>query len=435
MVLLFVYFIIKILRIDYNSALFQPIKFSFKNKINIAIISITIASFLFIGVVTISYFKESYTQNNTDKLIKKQKSVLSSIEYILENNQINEAGILPSNFNTEIAVLADIHGIDLNIFNTKGDLLISSQPGIFGNGLISKKMNPLALYQIISMQNERFNQEEAINNLKFQSVYVPIRLKNGLTYGILNLPYFAQEETLRSELSNLMVALVNVYVLLLIGSIVIAFLISNSITSSLAEISSKLSNINVASKNETIDWKDDDEIGALVKEYNKMIHQIEESAQIMAKSERESAWREMAKQIAHEIKNPLTPMKLSIQHLQRAIKDKRDDVPELASKVSNTLIEQIDNLSEIATAFSSFAKMPTAQKEEVDLNDILQNVVSLFNQELKNDIQFIVYNQAAILYADKNQLISVFNNLIKNAQQAIEELNNGQIKVKISKRE
>ncbi|MFT6013749.1 MAG: two-component system nitrogen regulation sensor histidine kinase NtrY [Chitinophagales bacterium] len=409
----------------------KPIRFTFQNKINLSIALITIASFVIIGLVTIGYFSESYRANNTDKLIKKQQIVLSSLEYFIagENQDIQES--LPSNLATELASMAEIHGIDINLFSLNGALLLSSQPGVFGNGLVSKKINPLALHHMLHLREERYIQEETIGSLRYQSVYVPVRLNSGQAIAILNLPYFAQEETLRNELSNLMVALVNVYVLLLMISIFVAFIISSSITRPLANISQKIGSLSFDNHNEAIEWDSDDEIGALVKEYNKMILQIEESANAMAQSERESAWREMARQIAHEIKNPLTPMKLGIQHLQRAIQQDPDRVNELAERVCKTMVEQIENLSEIATAFSSFAKMPTANKEKVNLIEILQNVINLFNQNRKTPIEFSSKLTQTIVYADKNQLLRVFNNLIKNAQQATEDLESPEVKIEV----
>ena len=397
------------------------ISFTFKNRISIAITSITVASFIIVGIVTIGYFSQLYIVNNTDNLIKKQKLVLSSLEYYIEKQTQDDSNELPVNLGSEIASLAEIQGIDINVFSLDGNLLLSSQPGVFGNGLVSKKINPVAKYNLAELRAERYILNEAIGKLVYKSVYVPIRSKNGVAVAFLNLPYFAQKETLRSELSNLMVALVNVYVLLLLVSLLLAVIVSSSITRPLANISQKFSLVNLDAKNEPILWEANDEIGGLVKEYNKMILQIEESASIMAQSERESAWREMARQIAHEIKNPLTPMKLGIQHLQRAIKERPEEVNELAAKVSKTMIEQIENLAEIATAFSSFAKMPTANKEVVNLIEILQNVVDLFQQGEQSIISFTKPYNEALIYADKNQLLSVFNNLIKNALQATEE--------------
>ena len=413
----------------------KPLRLSFQNKINLSIALITVASFIVIGIVTIGYFSKIYKTNETDKLIKKQQAVLSSLEYyIMRENNGTSVG-LPENMATEVASMAEIQGIDINFFDLEGTLKYSSQPEVFSSGLISNKINPLALHHILTLREERYIHQEQIGKLDYQSIYVPIRLADGLAIGILNMPYFAQEETLNNELSDLMVALVNVYVLLMMISILMAFIVSNSLTQPLASIAEKIGLVSISSKNEKIQWGSDDEIGALVAEYNKMIEQIEESAHALAQSERESAWREMARQIAHEIKNPLTPMKLGIQHLQRTIQDNPDDVGQLAKRVCQTMIEQIDNLSEIATAFSSFAKMPSASKEKVSLTNIIQNVVNLFNQTSKISIQFPQKNLEAWVYADKNQLLSVFNNLIKNAQQAIEDRKDPLLKVLLFEKE
>jgi signal transduction histidine kinase len=429
--ILLIYLLLQIINYKFGTQNVFAINFTFRNRISIAITSITVASFIIVGIVTIGYFSQLYKVNNTENLVKKQKLVLSSLEYYIEKQTRQEADQLPSNLGTEIASLAEIQGIDINIFSLSGNLMLSSQPGVFGNGLVSKRLNPIAKYYLTELKSERYILTEAIGALIYQSVYVPIRAKNGEAIAFLNLPYFAQKETLRAELSNLMVALVNVYVLLLLISIVLAFIVSSSITSPLANISQKFSMVNLDGKNEPIIWASNDEIGELVQEYNKMILQIEESASIMAQSERESAWREMARQIAHEIKNPLTPMKLGIQHLQRAIKERPQDVNELAAKVSKTMIEQIENLAEIATAFSSFAKMPTANKELVDLLEILQNVVDLFKPNNEDILFFNKPFKNALIFADKNQLISVFNNLIKNALQATEEIPDARVKLEV----
>lgn len=430
--ILFIYFLLQIINPKIGQANVFGISFTFKNRISIAITSITVASFIIVGLVTIGYFSQLYIAKNTNNLIKKQKLVLSSLEYYIEKQTKENGNELPANLNSEIASLAEIQGIDINIFNLDGNLLLSSQPGVFGNGLVSKKINPVAQYNLTKLRAERYILNEAIGKLIYKSVYVPIRSKNGVALAFLNLPYFAQKETLRSELSNLMVALVNVYVLLLLISILLAVIVSSSITRPLENISKKFSLVNLDAKNEPIEWDANDEIGGLVKEYNKMILQIEESASIMAQSERESAWREMARQIAHEIKNPLTPMKLGIQHLQRAIQERPEDVIELATKVSKTMIEQIENLADIANAFSSFAKMPTANKEVVNLIEILQNVVDLFQRSEESILSFDKSFDEALIYADKHQLLSVFNNLIKNALQATEETLEAKVSIELS---
>jgi nitrogen fixation/metabolism regulation signal transduction histidine kinase len=261
-------------------------------------------------------------------------------------------------------------------------------------------------------------QKENIGKLSYISTYVPILNENGQTIGYINIPYFGQTQYLKENISRFIIALVNVYVPLLLITGLLGLFIANSLTKPLAEIGEKLRKVVLGKRNEPIIWKRDDEIGLLVKEYNKMIVKLEDSASNLAKSEREGAWREMAKQIAHEIKNPLTPMKLSIQYLQRAIQEESPDTRELTKRMSDTLIEQIDNLSEIATAFSSFAQMPNANNEVIDLEHYIQSIVDLFNDDQEIKINYRSEVKPASIFADKNQMISVFNNIIKNATQA-----------------
>jgi len=218
----------------------------------------------------------------------------------------------------------------------------------------------------------------------------------------------------------------------LIGAIVVSYFISKSVTRPLNFIAEKMQIVNLGKRNELIEWNSRDEIGVLVRQYNRMIRELENSAEQLARTERESAWREMAKQIAHEIKNPLTPMKLSIQYLQKAIDEKNPRVHELAAKVTQTLVEQIDNLSAIATSFSSFAKMPKGENEAVDLNIMLQGICELFGKEENVSVSFTTSVEKPMVFADKNQLLSVFNNLVKNGIQSVPESQGPTIDIAIS---
>lgn len=217
---------------------------------------------------------------------------------------------------------------------------------------------------------------------------------------------------------------VNFYVLLILIAALAAVLLSGSITNSLSTLREHMGGFRIGKKNKPITLQNKDEIGALVAEYNRMISELEKSAELLAQSEREGAWREMAKQVAHEIKNPLTPMKLGIQHLQRAVAEDREDLPELTKKVAGSLIEQIDTLAGIATAFADFAKMPKAQEEQVDLCEMIQAAVRTFEAE-RADIHCSLPDTPVMLKADKSQLLRVFNNLIKNAIQSLEEKEEG----------
>jgi nitrogen fixation/metabolism regulation signal transduction histidine kinase len=203
------------------------------------------------------------------------------------------------------------------------------------------------------------------------------------------------------------------------------------VTQPLQLIREKLRNLSYGKSNEKIEWKREDEIGELVAEYNRTLDQLARSAELLARSERESAWREMAKQVAHEIKNPLTPMKLSVQYLQKAWDDKAPDWEERLDRFTRTIVEQIDSLSKIATEFSDFAKMPVASFEKLDLAETARRSADLFlNVE---NIKIIVNPVKSECYisADRQQMLRVFNNLISNAVQAIGNKENGRIDINI----
>src|SRR5690606_32519787 len=206
--------------------------------------------------------------------------------------------------------------------------------------------------------------------------------------------------------------LLNAYVFIFLIAIGIAVFMGRSITRPVAQLSEKLKKIRLGKKNETISWAIDDEIGELIRDYNAMVEKLDESALLLAQSERDMAWREMAKQVAHEIKNPLTPMKLSIQYLQNAsARGDQQDLSDMISRVSRTLIEQIDNLTNIASAFSSYAKMPQATNEVFVINDVVTSVHDLFRKREDMDIQLQVPINDLHVFADKSQVIRVLNNL------------------------
>lgn len=426
--------------IQSNTSVTESINLSFRARINYTMLSIIIISFIVIGILTISFFKTQYDSFYTDRLVRKEKAILANIEYFLQDNYDAQQTDISSNslgdaLGIELVKISDIQNIDINIYNTNGELATSSQQSIFDNGLISKRMDPTAFRRLGMEHETQYTQQEKIGKLSYTASYAPIRNKAGATIAFLDVPYFEKSKTIDDEVSSFLVTLMNAYVFLLLCAAALAYFISNSITRPLRFISEKLRILNLNKKNEPIEWKSKDEVGTLIAEYNKMIAELEHSAAKLAKSERESAWREMARQIAHEIKNPLTPMKLSIQYLQRTIDEGGQNVTELAKKVNKTLIEQIDNLSAIATAFSTFAQMPKSQNEVLDLNELLAGIVALFEKEENVHITLRPQLDKAMVYADKNQMISVFNNLVKNAIQSVKEGEEAKIDIEIRKKE
>ena len=202
-----------------------------------------------------------------------------------------------------------------------------------------------------------------------------------------------------------------------IGALIIAYFLSRYITRSIEEVRKKLEVVQINEANEKLIWKKKDEIGVLVSAYNNMIDKLEISKKKLAQNERQSAWREMAKQIAHEIKNPLTPMKLSVQHLSRVLKVKNEEETQL-KEFEGKMIQQIDLLSEIADEFSNFAELPKAKMKSLDICNIIEKTIGLYNHH--NHISIVFKNKGvSLVNGDENQLTRVFNNLLKNSIQAI----------------
>lgn len=401
---------------------------SFKTRFQSVIIFILFFSTVFIGVGSVYYLKNQYNQKNFDAISEKIKSVKIEVEQKLGENESIEktdrdyAQLILEKF-------SKVFFTDINLFDPNGKLVVSSQHKMFKEGLVGERMNPLAMYQMLFNAQSQFVQIEEIEGMQFLSAYVPFYNNDGNLMAYLNLPYFARSNDLKNEISDFIVALLNIYALLIVLALVIGLILTNKITEPLRLIQEKMSSIQLGESNELINYTGKDEIGILVKEYNRMIIELTESAKRLAETEREDAWREMAKQVAHEIKNPLTPMKLSIQHLQMrwTLFDEKERHERFDTFAKN-LIQQIDTLSAIAGEFSSFAKLGESEFKEIDLREIIKSAVDVYNWT--NGVEVVFQsNDDLKVYGDKDQMLRVFNNLIKNAIQAIPTERDGLVKV------
>jgi nitrogen fixation/metabolism regulation signal transduction histidine kinase len=402
----------------------------FSTKIQLFIIVSTFLSFVLFGMGTSYYIKKQYEEKNTKSLQEKVQSVVAELNgEFSEEKTLND--INPDFITGLLIKYSNVFYADINLFGIDGQLIATSRPEIIERGLISRRMNPRAFHRLNEHKKSSYIHEENIGEMNYLSAYVPFRNNENQVIAYLNLPYFAKQNQLENELSQFFTALINIYALLFLVSIFIAIFFANYISEPVRLIKDKIRALQLGKSNEFIDWKSNDEIGALVKEYNQKVLELEKSAKLLAQSERESAWREMAKQVAHEIKNPLTPMKLSIQHLERSIDDNSSDLPERIKRTAKTLVEQIDTLTNIANEFSSFAKMPTANEQQLNLIEILETTIDLYKKE---QVEIIFENHCekeALLFADKDQLNRLFSNLIKNALQAIPESQIGKIEIAV----
>jgi nitrogen fixation/metabolism regulation signal transduction histidine kinase len=248
---------------------------------------------------------------------------------------------------------------------------------------------------------------------------VPVRNESGKEYAYINIPYFESQNKLQDEISNFLVTIINLNAFIFLIAGIIALFITNSITHSFSLISDKMKKINLETGNEEIVWNRKDEIGELVEEYNKMVRKLDVSAKMLARSEREGAWREMARQVAHEIKNPLTPMKLNLQYLQMAIEKNSPEVKNISLYVAGILLEQIDHLSQIAGDFAQFAKIGNTKNQIFDVNQMLENSITLYSTNDEVVVNAELYPQEVMIEADKTQINRLFTNLLQNAVQSV----------------
>jgi signal transduction histidine kinase len=411
----------------------RPNIFNFRQKLQLSYIGILLFSFLLIGIVvaylTVNQFHSKHYENIREKLssvyleLDNRLSMEKQVATDLRNNSY-------SSLNELLIKLSNTFNTDINLYDLNGFLMATSRPEIFYRNLTSRRINNMAFINLANLTRSEYIQKEKVGSLEYISAYVPFMDSNKKVIAYLNLPYFRMQSILAREISNLIVAIVNFTLLLIVITMSLAVFISGRLTSPLMMLGEGLASVGVGKKSEHLVYRGSDEIGELVKQYNRMVDEIEESTHKLANSEREYAWREMAKQIAHEIKNPLTPMKLNVQQLFKSWNDKAPGFDRLLERFTKNQIEYIDNLSTIATAFSSFAKMPGNNPVELNLLDQIRTTLELFKNTA--NVTFNVnwpHESKVMIYADREHLNSVFANLIKNGIQSIPQGQEGIIKV------
>lgn len=415
---------------------FRNGKILFRNTISLALkIQLLLVGIVFCSLFAFGWGSGVFVRNQynafTTKIIS-EKLVSLEIEM---RNKIGEMKYLDvyengNYINFLLTKLSKVFVTDINLYDPDGHLLATSRPKVFNIGLIGEQMNSKAYNQLKILNKSEYSHQENIGDLNYISAYLPFFNSDGKLLAFVNLQHFGQQQELESQIQQFLVAIINVFMLLLAISIILAIVMSNWVTKPLRFLQTNLSLIQFGKKNQVIEYDKNDEIGVLIREYNKKLLELEQTADQLAKSERESAWRDMAKQVAHEIKNPLTPMKLSIQQMMRVFEKENPAAKEKIDRLANSLIEQIDGLTRIANEFSNFAKMPSPTLEKFELLDVIKNVISIFEQE-NVAIKFESSLELIELQADKDQLIRAINNLLQNSIQACDSKENGAIEIKV----
>ncbi|UOQ52799.1 sensor histidine kinase [Hymenobacter cellulosivorans] len=417
---------------------FEAFRTNFSTKIQLFLNFGILVPLIVVSIATASQVTNSYKRDLLRTYERRGRTV--------QENLLKNRGVLADTASrTALVDLAEnvssLTETDLNLYDAQGVLLVSSQPLIFESGLLSPLMNPQAAAALAEQAQPRVLLTERAGTLSFNSLYLPLRTVMGperanVVVGYVGIPFFDSEKELDNKLIELISTILNIFTVMFILFLVLTFIASRMLTAPLKVLTEKLKHTTLTGQNEMLAYESSDEIGLLVREYNAMLLKLEESKQELATQEKEAAWREMARQVAHEIKNPLTPMKLSLQFLQKAITEKRPNAEELIGKISQTLITQVDVLSDIATSFSNFTNLPAMRPERLDVASILRRCVGLHQGGARGgSIELELTPEAEdgqyVVFADENLLVRTFNNLLINALQAVPETRKPLIKAQL----
>ena len=404
---------------------------SFRRRMQTLIFISLGVSFLVIGPVSVIYMQSLYNEKTTDSQFETTRTVSLEMQ-----NDLDFATLLRvasrDDWNDILQHYANTFFTDLNLYHLNGQLLSTTRPEITEMNLQAPLMNAEAFQQMYRNKALYFTHKENLGKGVYESAYIPVTDDNGNTLAYLNTPYFSSTTDLHNEIKNFVLTYINIILIILGVALFLILRITNRLTQPLTLIQNKLGDIKIDQPNEPIEWNRDDEIGALVKQYNQLIKELEKSAAELKRTTTETAWRGVARQVAHEIKNSLTPMRLSVQLLQRNI-DNGKATPEQIQRTTNTLIEQIDALSDIASSFSRYAKLPENNPQPLDLAELIQNIVSLYDNA-ENIVFHLKYDpEKDYTYnGDKTNLNSAITNLVKNATQAIGSKPDGKIEVTLT---
>lgn len=391
-------------------------KLKFKTKLFLGLFVVTL-----IPIILLAYFtRESELQRWQENLSNDLKKDLD-VATIYFTETPDKAEVIFQ----QIEKISHLLGTDFNIYKNS-DLIFSSQKKLFEIDFFPSTL-PAKVYDDLIIEHKNYTFDfEYISDFPYLVGYKKIVNKD-FNY-IISIPTIYRQEKIQKELAQIDTFIFGAYSLTLLLIFLFGNLFFERLTKPISELTEATKKVSSGDLSIKLEPKETGEVGDLIEAFNKMISDLEESRKNLARIEREQAWKEMAKQVAHEIKNPLTPMKLSLQHLQFLYKENRKEFARIFGKVSTTLIEQIEALTKITNEFSHFARMPERKIIKCNLEEILKEVIDLFASQIKIEFEYLK-NETFFVNADKEELKRVFINLIKNSLQA----NSSEIKVKLYK--
>lgn len=399
---------------------FSRMNINFATKIQIYLNVAFLLPLILVVTITLSIIGSTLKQNQENSYLSLTKNISSN--FVESFKQFEEGKMSLGYLTDEVKKAAKESGRDISLFNTKGQLVTSNQETFYKKGLLSKYINPLAFLHIIEDKEREKLFPEALGMLKYTTAYVGLKSYEGQQLGVISVPFYDSKSSFEKQVMNVIGSILNTFTTIFIALLLLSYFASNMLTSPLKLLTQKIRKTNLDKLNEPLKWKSDDEIGLLIGEYNRMIKKLEDSKIALANSEKQAAWRDMAKQVAHEIKNPLTPMKLTLQQMQRTLPTEGNPpVKRMIDRAINSLIEQIDNISAIANSFSDFAKMPVPKHELFDLTAVVNNTVLLHANNPNITLKTNIPNREIFVMGDQKLMGSIITNLILNGIQSAPE--------------
>lgn len=375
-------------------------------------------------VSILSVISANYIANQEGAFINNTKNIAANFLTYLDENQQGKRS--QASMEEELKKIARDADIDINLFTTKGDLFTATRPLMYEGGHLSKYINPDAYIHIVEDKENQVLLDESLGSKQYRTAYAGIKSYDGRLLGILSIPYFYARPELDRQIIEVISSALMVFTVLFLLFLVLSYFASTILTDPLKLITQKIRKTNLDKLNEPLQWKSDDEIGLLVGEYNRMLLKLDESKQALSTNEKQSAWREMAKQVAHEIKNPLTPMKLTLQHLQRTLpgmsangNGQNAATLKMFQRTFESLLEHIDDLSDIATSFSDFAKMPLPRNDVFEITAVLNRAADLYADDDKIELRRNIQPGPIMVIGDRQFMGRIITNLLINAIQSV----------------
>jgi signal transduction histidine kinase len=398
-----------------------------RRKIIFSLLGLVVFSSILVCAASLIYNLAQYNTCRRRQMTEQTKSIVFTLNPTLNNLTAEDIKNATDLYPVLVRISKGFK-IDVNIYDVHGNLAQSSRPDVFKEHIRSSRMNPEALVNLANGEILHDVIHEKIGQFEFLSAYISYYNQQGELIAYINLPYFINQKKTTDDISAIITTYTNVCILVIIIALIVSMVLSNQITRPLNIVRRNIEGFEESGKLEPIDYDAPDELGELIRSYNEMIRVLEDKNRKLAQAEREGAWRNMARQIAHEIKNPLTPMRLSIQHLMRMKKDNAPDWQEHFEEISNALLEQINILSFTASEFSSYAQTNLKEAVVTDLNIIMHEQKLLFESMPGVQLTTLSKVSPANVKVHHEQIGRVLMNILTNAVQALEEnKENGQI--------